>query len=227
MLRPLRLLPLGAALLLAACGAARAPRASAPAPDTFVMGLEGAKARAKADSARYPYTQADIDFMSGMIHHHAQAIVMSKWADTRGASAELLRLTGRIINAQSDEITLMQSWLEDRNVDPPRLDSAGNVIMSHAMHGGHSMSMPGMLSPAQMDSLEAARGDTFDVLFLQYMIQHHRGAVAMVQTLFASHGAGQNEAIFKFAADAEVDQSTEIRRMMQMLIARGVMPVSP
>lgn len=225
--RPHLALSLAGVLLLAACGGARAPRASAPVPDTFVMGAEGAKARARQDSLRYPYTQADIDFMSGMIHHHAQAIVISKWADTRGASAELLRLTGRIINAQTDEITLMQSWLEDRNVSPPRLDSLGNVIMDHAMHGMHSTDMPGMLSAAQMDSLSAARGKDFDVLFLQYMIQHHRGAVAMVRTLFASHGAGQNEAIFKFAADAEVDQSTEIRRMMQMLIERGVMPVSP
>lgn len=224
--RPHHVLSLAGALLaLTACGAARASQAVAP--DGYQMGAEAAKARARQDSLRYPYTQADIDFMSGMIHHHAQAIVISKWAETRGASAELLRLTGRIINAQTDEITLMQSWLEDRNVSRPRLDSLGNVIMDHAMHGMHSMDMPGMLSAAQMDSLSAARGKDFDVLFLQYMIQHHRGAVAMVKTLFAQHGAGQNETIFKFAADVEVDQSTEIRRMMQMLIARGVMPASP
>jgi uncharacterized protein (DUF305 family) len=225
--RPHLVLALTGALLLAACGGARAQRTTAPVPDGFVMGAEAAKGRAKQDSLRYPYTQADIDFMSGMIHHHAQAIVISKWADTRGASAELLRLTGRIINAQTDEITLMQTWLEDRNVNPPRVDSMGNVVMDHAMHGAHSMEMPGMLNQAQLDSLSAARGKDFDVLFLQYMIQHHRGAVAMVQKLFTNHGAGQNEAIFKFAADAEVDQSTEIRRMMQMMIERGVMPTSP
>lgn len=209
-------------VLLTACGAARAPQAPA-----FQTGEAGAKARAVADSLRYPYTQADIDFMSGMIHHHAQAIVMSKWAPSRGASDELLRLTARIINAQTDEIALMQAWLEERNIAPPRLDSLGNVIMDHAMHGMHSAMMPGMLSPEQMDSLSAARGETFDVLFLQFMIQHHRGAVSMVKELFASHGAGQNEAIFKFAADVEVDQTTEIRRMMQMMIQRGVMPASP
>lgn len=218
-------LPLAAALLASACGGARATRATAP--DTYVMGAEAAKARAKQDSVRYPYTQADIDFMSGMIHHHAQAIVISRWADTRDASPELLRLTGRIINAQTDEITLMQTWLEDRNVNPPRLDSLGNVVMDHAMQGMHAMEMPGLLNAAQMDSLRAARGKEFDILFLQYMIQHHRGAVAMVTKLFASYGAGQNEAIFKFAADVEVDQSTEIRRMMQMLIERGVMPAAP
>jgi uncharacterized protein (DUF305 family) len=191
------------------------------------MGPEAAKVRARQDSVRYPYTQADIDFMSGMIHHHAQAIVMSKMAPSRGASAELLRLTGRIINAQTDEIALMQSWLEDRNVAPPRVDSTGSVVMDHSAHGAHGTLMPGMLSPAQMDTLSAARGADFDVFFLQYMIQHHRGAVGMVHTLLASHGAGQNEAIFKLAADVEADQSTEIKRMMQMLLERGVMPVAP
>lgn len=222
--RPHLFLSVAAALLLAACGGARAPRTTA---DNYVMGLDAARQRAKQDSLRYPYTQADIDFMSGMIHHHAQAIVMSKWAPSRGASDELLRLTARIINAQTDEIALMQAWLEERNVTPPRLDSLGNVIMDHAMHGMHSAMMPGMLSAEQMDSLSAARGEAFDVLFLQFMIQHHRGAVSMVKELFASHGAGQNEAIFKFAADVEVDQTTEIRRMMQMMIQRGVMPASP
>lgn len=222
--RPHLALSVAAGLLLAACGGARAPRVT---PDNYVMGLDAARQRAQQDSLRYPYTQADIDFMSGMIHHHAQAIVMSKWAPSRGASDELLRLTARIINAQTDEIALMQAWLEERNIAPPRLDSLGNVIMDHAMHGMHSAMMPGMLSPEQMDSLSAARGETFDVLFLQFMIQHHRGAVSMVKELFASHGAGQNEAIFKFAADVEVDQTTEIRRMMQMMIQRGVMPASP
>src|SRR5687768_9008564 len=103
--RSLLVLSLAGAAFVAACGGARAPRSTAP--DTFVMGAEGARQRAAQDSLRYPYTQADIDFMSGMIHHHAQAIVISKWADTRGASPELLRLTGRIINAQTDEIVLM------------------------------------------------------------------------------------------------------------------------
>ena len=128
----------GAFLLLAACGGARAPR------DTYVMGDEGAKARAKQDSLRYPYTQADIDFMSGMIHHHAQAIVISKWAGSHGASESLMRLTGRIINAQTDEIVLMQTWLKDRNVAPPTLDSLGNVMMNH---GGTMMAMRVLVGP--------------------------------------------------------------------------------
>jgi uncharacterized protein (DUF305 family) len=227
--RPHHVLFLASALvLLTACGASRAPQAVAA--DTYPMGAEAAKARAKQDSLRYPYTQADIDFMSGMIHHHAQAIVVSKWAESHGATPGFLGLTGRIINAQTDEIRLMQTWLEDRNVVPPKLDSLGNVIMDHASHAGHGMGgmvMPGMLTPVQMDSLQAARGAEFEVLFLRYMIQHHRGAISMVKTLFSSHGAGQNETIFKFAADVEVDQSTEIKRMYTMLLERGEMPDSP
>jgi len=234
--RSIRLLPVVAAAFLAACAGQRPATSPTPA---FQPGPEGAKARARADSLRYPYTEGDIAFMTGMIHHHAQAIQMSKWAPSRGASAELLRLTGRIINAQTDEIRLMQSWLEDRNQAPPTVDSLGAVQMpgmagmgdmpgmSHGAHGGHAMMMPGMLTPEQLDSLDRARGEQFDVLFLRYMIQHHRGAVTMVRELFSQHGSGQDETIFKFAADVEVDQSTEIRRMMQMLIARGVMPDVP
>jgi uncharacterized protein (DUF305 family) len=88
----------------------------------------------------------------------------------------------------------------------------------HDMHGGHAMVMPGMLTDEQMAELDAARGPEFDRLFLTYMIQHHRGAVSMVKTLFSNNGAGQDETIYKFAADVEVDQSTEIRRMLQMLL---------
>lgn len=206
-------------LLLAACGSARAPR-----PPAFEMGAAGAEARARADSLRYPYTQADIDFMTGMIHHHAQAILISRWAPTHGANPEVVRLTERIINAQTDEITLMSTWLGDRNQPVPTVDSLGTVTMpagAHAGHGGHTgheMMMPGMLTAEQLAQLDAARGPDFDWYFLTYMIQHHRGAVGMVRELFSAQGAGQDETIFKFAADVEVDQSTEIRRMLSMLV---------
>lgn len=168
---------------------------------------------ARADSARYPYTKGDIDFMSGMIHHHAQAIVISKWAPGHGASPAVIRLTERIINAQQDEITLMSNWLKARNQPVPD-------PMAHAEHGAmsHSVHMPGMLTEDQLKQLDAARGQEFDRLFLTFMIQHHRGAIDMVKTLFATHGSGQDETVFKFAADVEVDQSTEIKRMTTMLL---------
>jgi uncharacterized protein (DUF305 family) len=230
---------------LIACGAVLAACASkpsaAPSPaETFVMGQAGATARARADSARLPYTKADIDFMSGMIHHHAQAILMSRWAPSHGASPAVIRLTERIINAQSDEIVTMQMWLRDRNQDPMVVDSMGGVksasgaAMSHGEHAGHDMgamggmsAMPGMLSDAQLRELDAARGREFDRLFLIYMMQHHRGAVSMVRTLFSNQGAGQDETVFKFAADVEVDQSTEIKRMLTMLLEMGEVPPEP
>ena len=88
----------------------------------------------------------------------------------------------------------------------------------------HAMNMPGMLTDAQLKELDAARGTEFDRLFLIYMMQHHRGAVTMVRTLFSSKGAGQDETVFKFASDVEVDQSTEIQRMLTMLLEMGYAP---
>jgi uncharacterized protein (DUF305 family) len=226
------------ALVLAALATSLAACAShQAATPKFQMGAAGAVARAKADSLRYPYTQADIDFMSGMIHHHAQAISISRWAPSHGASASVQRLTARIINAQTDEIRLMQSWLTDRNQTAPTVDSTGHVSMS----GGHNMAghdmgampgmsmtgasmMPGMLTDEQMKQLDAARGTEFDRLFLTYMMQHHRGAITMVRTLFAARGAGQDETVFKFANDVEVDQGTEIKRMLTMMLEMGFVP---
>ena len=173
----------------------------------------GAIARAKADSARYPYTAADIRFMSGMISHHAPAIVMARWAPSHNAGASVQRLAERIINAQQDEIRLMQHWLADRNQPVPEPGPDG-VVRSHA---GHEMLMPGMLIREQMRELDQAKGKEFDRLFLTFMIQHHRGAVVMVTELFETEGAGRDLTAFKLATDISVDQTTEIRRMQRML----------
>lgn len=184
-----------------------------------------AKARARADSARLPYTTADIQFMTGMISHHAQAIVMANMAPTHGASASVQTLCARIINAQNDEIALMQNWLRDRNQPVPE---AKPVPMKMMMNGQMmEMLMPGMLTPEQMKRLDAARGQEFDRLFLTGMIQHHQGAVQMVQQLFATPGAGQDEHVFKFANAVQVDQNTEIRRMQQMLLSLEVSTHAP
>jgi uncharacterized protein (DUF305 family) len=154
--------------------------------------------------------------MSAMISHHAQAIAMSKHAPTHGANAEVQRLAARIINAQSDEIVLMQSWLRNRNAAVPPADPGGMKMTMGGME--HTMLMPGMLTDAQMKELDGARDAAFDRLFLTFMIQHHRGAVAMVKDLLGSHGAGQDVTVFKFASDVNVDQTTEIARMTQMLL---------
>ena len=235
--RPIRLAALSAGfVVIAACATARPGQSGA-----YQMGDAGAIVRARADSLRYPWVKADVDFMSGMIHHHAQAITISRWAPSHGASASVQRLTARIINAQTDEITIMQTWLKDRLQSFPMVDSLGNVTMGAAgrdmaAHTGHDMagmagmsgmgqmSMPGMLTDAQLRELEAVRGKEFDRLFLTFMIQHHRGAVSMVKTLFAAQGAGQDETVFKFANDVEVDQSTEIKRMFTMMLEMGFAP---
>ncbi|HEX4684320.1 MAG TPA: DUF305 domain-containing protein [Gemmatimonadaceae bacterium] len=186
-------------------------------------------AAARADSARLPYSAADVAFVAGMIQHHAQAIVMANWAPTHGASDALRTLCGRIINAQMDEIHRMQQWLADRRQtipSPPltRPSGAGAANDMHDMHampgmaGMHDPMMPGMLTAAQLDSLDRARGKEFDRLFLVYMMQHHRGAVSMVKQLFSTPGAGQDETIFKMATDINVDQTTEIARMQRMLV---------
>jgi uncharacterized protein (DUF305 family) len=182
-------------------------------------------AKARADSARYPYTEADIHFMQGMIGHHAQAIVMANWAPTHGASSSVQVLAARIINAQTDEIVTMQNWLKDRHQVVPEANPAG---MTMTMGGvTHTMLMPGMLTPEQMKQLDAARGTEFDRLFLTFMIQHHKGAVSMVAQLFGTYGAGQDELTFKFASDVNVDQTTEIARMEKMLAALPPQSSSP
>lgn len=205
--------------------AARLPAQTLPPVHTDSAAI----AEARADSTRLPYTAADIAFVDGMIHHHAQAILMSKWAPTHGASAEVQTLASRIINAQLDEIHRMQQWLADRRQTVPWPSFMRDTTHDmHAMHdmpgmqGTHNANdasmMPGMLSPAQLDTLDNARGKNFDRLFLTYMLQHHRGATLMVRQLFSTYGAGQDETIFKMATDINVDQTTEINRMQRMLI---------
>jgi uncharacterized protein (DUF305 family) len=184
-----------------------------------------ARDRARADSTRLPYTVADVQFMTGMISHHAQAVIMAKMAPTHGAGRAVQTLCGRIINAQNDEIALMQNWLRDRNRPVPE---AKPLPMKMMMNGREmEMLMPGMLSDDQMKALDAARGTAFDTLFLRGMIQHHQGAITMVEELFASPGAGQDDAVFKFANNVNVDQSTEIHRMQQMLLVEAIESHNP
>lgn len=185
-------------------------------------------ARARADSARSPYTEADVRFMTHMIPHHAQAIVMSRMAASHGASLEVQRLAARIINAQQDEIAIMQQWLADRRKPVPEAHThmhmaSGGGAAGHAQHAQHMQQMqahadmPGMLTEAQLKQLDAARGREFDRLFLTFMIQHHSGAVTMIKELLAS--PPQDETAFRLAADINADQTTEIARMQSMLAA--------
>lgn len=208
------------AATLAGCGGAAAPAASrtAPEPANNAGGSDAAHiAEARADSLRRPYVAADIEFMYNMIGHHAQAIAMARMAPTHGASPAVRRLAARIVNAQNDEIAIMSRWLRDRQKPVPEIPADGAPTMM--LMNGEPMQMltPGMLTPAQLKELDAARGEEFDKLFLMDMIRHHRGAVSMVRDLFGSYGAAQDELVFKFANDVNVDQTTEINRMEKML----------
>lgn len=170
---------------------------------------------ARADSGRMPFTAADVRFMQGMIHHHAQAIQMASWAKTHGARPDVQILAERIDVSQRDEINFMQRWLRERHQSVP--DPSMMQHMGHDMPGMTMPLMPGMLTPLQMQQLDSARGPDFDRLFLTGMIQHHQGAITMVDQLFASPGAGQELYVFRFASDVNADQTTEIERMRLML----------
>jgi uncharacterized protein (DUF305 family) len=164
---------------------------------------------------QYPYSDADVEFMSGMIPHHAQAVIMGGWASTHGARKDVAILCERIVVGQSDEIAMMQQWLRDRGQAVPDAKSTRHKMKMNGME--HEMLMPGMMTDEQMAALDKARGPEFDRLFLEGMIRHHQGAIDMVEELFKAYGAAQDEVIYKFASDVYADQSTEIARMHKML----------
>jgi uncharacterized protein (DUF305 family) len=181
-------------------------RPGAPGEETRVLGT------GSSPGSPMPHTAADVIFMQDMILHHMQALEMSALVENRSESPDIRLLGRRIVVSQVDEIELARRWLEDRGEEAPTHDA------QHQDHSAHSM-MPGMISPAQMEHLEAARGRDFDILFLAAMIQHHQGALVMVADLFASPGAAHEDGIFQFASHVESDQRVEIARMQRMLDA--------
>ncbi len=140
---------------------------------------------------------------------------MAGWAQSHGAEPSVQTLCNRIINAQKDEINIMQTWLRDRGQPVPEAKPVPMKMMMDGME--HEMLMPGMLTDDQLKQLDAARGSEFDKLFLKGMIQHHQGAVSMVEDLLSHDGAAQDELVFKLTNDIHVDQITEIARMQRML----------
>ena len=202
-----------ATLLLAAAACSTSTRSAQTTPQPATV--HGDIANARPDSNRFPFTEADVRFMSGMIHHHAQAIAMAKMAPTHDAGPSLRILAGRVINAQTDEIALMSQWLSDHKQPVPEPNPKGMKMNMGGMD--HVMLMPGMLTEEQMNQLDQARGIKFDELFLTFMIRHHQGALAMVKELFETPGAGRDETTFKLASDVNADQETEIERMQKML----------
>jgi len=151
------------------------------------------------------YTRADVEFMQGMIAHHAQAIVMSRMAEAHGASPPVLKLSTKIDQSQVPEILIMQQWLRRNGQVAPDTSS------------WHHMQMTGMLTAAQLKELDAAKGVDFDRAYLTFMIQHHAGALKMVDDLFAAPGAGQEVDVSVFANDVSTTQTGEIGIMKRLL----------
>jgi uncharacterized protein (DUF305 family) len=203
----------------------------------FQPGAPGAPSRvitaAEAlELARTTYTQDDVRFMQHMIVHHAQAVEMVELLETHGANPTVKLLGRRIALSQEAEMALMREWLTERgqSTDMGGMDHGGmnhgamdHGGMDHSAHAGHDMApsetalMPGMLSPAQMVRLGAARGADFDRLFLTGMIQHHQGALDMVADLLEHPDAAQDTLLSDFTTSVVADQSTEILRMQFLL----------
>ena len=150
------------------------------------------------------YTKADVEFMQGMIAHHSQAIVMSRMAESHGANPQVLKLSNKIDQSQVPEIRIMQLWLKRYNQFAPDTSS------------WHNMTMPGMLTTAQLEQLDAAKGVDFDRAYLKLMIQHHAGALKMVEDLFNTPLAGQEVDVNVFANDVVTAQTTEIGIMQKL-----------
>lgn len=168
-----------------------------------------------------PVARKDVEFMQGMIHHHAQAVEMAALIEARTSNKELRLLGARISHSQAEEMRFMERWLALRG-EPTAMSTpkaAGGHSHHHmpGMEMAAPMLMPGMLTPQQMEALRNAKGADFDRLFLTGMIQHHEGALVMVQELFDAAGAGQEAEIFNFATDVDSGQRAEIKRMKTLL----------
>jgi uncharacterized protein (DUF305 family) len=206
--------PIAFVLLTVAAGAAcRSGTQVVATPPIVQPGAPGQPSRVIAaaqasDLSQVQYTGADIKFMQGMIGHHAQAVEMVALVPSRTASDDVRKLARRIDVSQQDEMNMMREWLQVRGQQIP--DPRAHHMMGPAL-------MPGMLTPEEMTRLAAATGPEFDRLFLEGMIRHHGGAIAMVHDLFATDGAGQTPEIFSYASDVDADQRMEIDRMGSML----------
>ena len=204
---------------------AQQAESTAPPPIVVQPGAPGQPTQTLPPATRAtlpPRSAKDVEFMQGMIMHHAQAVEMTALIESHTENKELRLLGARISHTQSDEMSFMKRWLETRGepVSPPMPDMAGHDMSRHDM-SSHHMLMPGMLTPKQMDALRKAKGAEFDHLFLTGMIQHHTGALTMVKDLFETAGAGQDAELFNFATDVDSGQRAEIK-IMQTLLGKNL-----
>lgn len=181
---------------------------------TLAAGAAPRPAAAQAAAAPPGAATADARFMSGMILHHAQALVMAGWAPSHGASHDVALLCRRIVISQRDEIGTMSRWLTAHHVPVPDT----SMVTGDTMPGmAEPMLMPGMLTNAQLAQLDSARGPAFDRLFLEDMIRHHEGAISMVDDLMGTPGGASDNLVYTMASDISSGQLVEIHRMQALL----------
>lgn len=157
---------------------------------------------------------AEAMFAQMMIPHHEQAVVMADYAATRAQDPQIQALAQEIKAAQQPEIDLMASWLDEWGV--PRMMGADAMTL----HGGHGMS--GMLTDEQLDELADSQGDAFDLLFAEYMIEHHLGAIDMARDVLAS---GSDSRVLELAREIIVTQEMEILRLQAFLTGESAVDV--
>ena len=148
-----------------------------------------------------PFDANDVMFAQMMIPHHSQAVELATLAETNTTTLAILDLAARIKGAQQPEIDTMTAWLA----------AAGAMVNGH---GSHGMSMPGLVSDADMAVLEKATGAEFDALFLSHMIQHHEGAIDMANDVLATT---QNDDVRALANAIVAAQTAEIVEMSGLL----------
>ncbi len=191
--------------------------AAAQEPVVVQPGAPGQPTKILPSSTRAklpPQSVKDVEFMQGMIHHHAQAVEMTAMIEGRTTNPSIRLIGVRISRSQMDEMDFMKRWLQLRDEPPEhKMPTATNA---HS-HSDHEMLMPGMLTAKQMDALKKSKGAEFDRLFLSGMIQHHNGALIMVRELFDTAGAGQDAELFSFANDVDSGQRAEISSMQTLL----------
>ena len=212
-----------------------AAQAAGPAVPIFQPGAPGQPSRIVTPEAaralgRTTFTADDVRFMQHMIVHHAQAVEMVDLLETHGTDRTVGLMGRRIALSQEAEIALMRGWLAERGQAETMTDTAGMHAghggMDHSSHTNHAAAAPdpddvapmaGMLTPRQMRTLAGARGTAFDRLFLTGMIQHHQGALDMVDDLMTRPDAANDTMLSDFAAAVVADQQAEILRMQSLL----------
>lgn len=193
-------LPLAATLALTGCGSD--DEGSTPAGS----GDHSSTSHDMSGGMPTTHNDQDVTFAQQMVPHHQQAIVMAKMAERQATSAQVRQLAQRIEAAQGPEIRTMSGWLEDWGAEDSGMGG---------MSGTHSMDdMPGMMSRGDLREMMRAHGQSFDRMFLEGMIAHHRGALRMAGTEIAR---GENPDAVALARSIKTSQTQEIREMQQML----------